>query len=149
MPLPSVPTDDGVPRPFSGGEPAFQTGRKTSWQAQISRNVCRLVLLRSAVTRLQLGIAFSILALGFATARGQDHIDPPSAPHQTARRSQGFLDYALGKINPANRDYGLSAADLRAEVVHDSIDDLYFWSNLVTLSLLATITAIRVLEHRA
>jgi hypothetical protein len=52
-------------------------------------------------------------------------------------------------INPANKDYGLSAADLRAKAVHDSIDDLYFWSNLVTLGLLATITVIRVLEHRA
>jgi hypothetical protein len=101
------------------------------------------------VTRFQIGIAFSIVALVAATARGQDHTDPSSAPHQTARRSQGFLDYTLGKINPANKDYGLSAADLRAEVVHDSIDDLYFWSNLVTLSLLATITVIRVLEHRA
>jgi hypothetical protein len=96
-----------------------------------------------------LGIAFSILTLGSATARGQDHIDPPSASHQTARRSQGFLDYTLGKINPANSDFGLNAADLRAEAVHDSIDDLYFWSNLVSLSLLATITVIRVLEHRA
>jgi hypothetical protein len=101
------------------------------------------------VTRLQIAIAFSILALGAVVANGQDHSDPPSAPHQTARRSQGFLDYTLGKINPANRDYGLSAADLRAEAVHDSIDDLYFWSNLVTLSLLASITVIRVLEHRA
>jgi hypothetical protein len=94
-------------------------------------------------------MAFGILTLGTAVVDGQDHAEPPSAPHRTVRRSQGFLDYALGKINPANKDYGLSAADLRAEAVHDSIDDLYFWSNLVTLGLLATITVIRVLEHRA
>jgi hypothetical protein len=92
------------------------------------------------MTRLQITIALSILALSAARANGQDHTDPPSAPHQTARKSQGFLDYTLGKINPANKDYGLSAGDLRAEAVHGSIDDLYFWSNLVTLGLLATIT---------
>ena len=101
------------------------------------------------MTRLQLAMAFSILILGTAVVDGQDHGEPPSAPHRTARRSQGFLDYTLGKVNPANKDYGLSAADLRAEAMHDSIDDLYFWSNLVTLGLLATITVIRVLEHRA
>jgi hypothetical protein len=101
------------------------------------------------VTRLQISIAFGILALSAAMANGQDHADPPSAPHQTVRRSEGFLDYTLGKINQANKDYGLSAAGLRAEAVHDSIDDLYFWSNLVTLSLLASITVIRVLEHRS
>jgi hypothetical protein len=101
------------------------------------------------VTRLQVSIACSILALSAAMANGQDHADPPSAPHQTVRRSEGFLDYMLGKINPANKDYGLGAAGLRSEAVHDSIDDLYFWSNLVTLSLLASITVIRVLEHRS
>jgi hypothetical protein len=101
------------------------------------------------MTRLQITIALSILALSAARANGQDHTDPPSAPHQTARKSQGFLDYTLGKINPANKDYGLSAGDLRAEAVHGSIDDLYFWSNLVTLGLLATITVIRILEHRS
>jgi hypothetical protein len=101
------------------------------------------------MTRLHTALVFGILALSVAAAYGQEHPAPVSAPHQTARRSQGFFDYTLGKINPDNRDYGLSAEGVRTGVVHDSIDDLYFWSNLVTLSLLAAVTVIRFLEQRS
>jgi hypothetical protein len=99
--------------------------------------------------RLRIAIIFSILALSAAFAVGQEHSAPASTPHQTGRRSEGFLDYTLGKINPNDKNYGLDAAGLRADAVHDTIDDLYFWSNVVTLSLLATITVIRFLELRS
>jgi len=54
---------------------------------------------------------------------------------QTARQRQGFFDYALGKINPANTDYGTAMANGRNELVGHTVDDLYFWSNAVTLGL--------------
>jgi hypothetical protein len=96
-----------------------------------------------------MAIVFGILALSAAFAVGQDHSAPASSPHQTSRRSQGFLDYTLGKINPNDKNYGLDAEGLRAEALHDTLDDLYFWSNVVTLSLLAAITLIRFLELRS
>ncbi len=99
--------------------------------------------------RLRMAIVFGILTLSAAFAVGQDHSAPASSPHQTSRRSQGFLDYTLGKINPNDKNYGLDAEGLRAEAVHDTLDDLYFWSNVVTLSLLAAITLIRFLELRS
>jgi len=101
------------------------------------------------MTRLQTALVLGTLALSAGAAYGQEHSAPSSAPHQATRKSQGFLDYTLGKINPDNKDYGLSAEGARTGVVHDSIDDLYFWSNLVTLSLLAAVTVIRFLEQRS
>jgi hypothetical protein len=74
---------------------------------------------------------------------------PPSAPaHPAAKRSQGFLDYALGKINPGNNDYGAAAADARGEVVGYTIQSLYFWSNVVSLALLAATSTALVLVLR-
>ncbi|MBN9617594.1 MAG: hypothetical protein BGO25_10470 [Acidobacteriales bacterium 59-55] len=63
---------------------------------------------------------------------------PPVSPtHPAVKHSQGFFDYALGKINPENKDYGASAADARAELVACTIQNLFFWSNLLSLTLLA------------
>jgi hypothetical protein len=74
---------------------------------------------------------------------------PSVASSQPApKRSQGFLDYALGKINPDNRDYGNSAADARSTLADYTIQNLYFWSNVVSLSLLAVASTVLVLVLR-
>jgi hypothetical protein len=74
---------------------------------------------------------------------------PPAAPSQpTPKHSQGLLDYALGKINPANKDYGNSAADARSELAGDTIQNLYFWSNVISLALLAASSTALVLVLR-
>ena len=99
--------------------------------------------------RLRVTIIFGILILSAGFAVGQDHSAPISVPRRTGRRSQGLLDYALGKINPKDRNYGLDAEGLRAEIVHDTLDDLYFWSNVLTIGLLGAITLIRLLELRS
>ena len=68
---------------------------------------------------------------------------------QTARQRQGFIDYALGKINPTNTDYGAAMAEGRTELVGHTIDDLYFWSNLLTLGLLVCAAGIIYFEWRS
>jgi len=65
---------------------------------------------------------------------------------QSLRQRQGFFDYALGKINPANTDYGAAMAEGRSELVGHTIDDLYFWSNAVTLGLLVCAAGIIYFE---
>lgn len=72
----------------------------------------------------------------------------PAPAHPAARRSEGFLDYALGKINPNNKDYGATAADIRNEVVTYTIQSLYCWSNVVSLTLLAATSTALVLVLR-
>ena len=77
-------------------------------------------------------------------------LDRPNTPtSQSAPKRQGFFDYALGKINPQGIDYGASIESVRNAVVENTIDDLYFWSNVVTLLLLSGLVAIVLLQWRA
>ncbi len=80
---------------------------------------------------------------------GQTLDRPSTRSAQSAPRRQGFFDYALGKINPHGIDYGASMESARNGVVEDSIDDLYFWSNVVTLLLLSGLVAIVLFQWRA
>jgi hypothetical protein len=68
---------------------------------------------------------------------------------QSAPKRQGFFDYALDKINPRGVDYGVSLESARTAVVENTIDDLYFWSNVVTLLLLIGLVVVVLLQWRA
>jgi hypothetical protein len=74
---------------------------------------------------------------------------PTTLTSQTVAKSQGFFDYALGKINPRGVDYGASMESARNAVVENTIDDLYFWSNVVTLLFLGGLVAVVLLQWRA
>ncbi len=74
---------------------------------------------------------------------------PAAEAAQPVAKRQGFFDYALGKINPQNKDDGAAMASHRAAVVEDSVDDLYFWSNAVTLMMLCALAAIVLFQWRA
>jgi hypothetical protein len=73
----------------------------------------------------------------------------PEKTGPTQRQRQGFLDYALGKINPSNTDYGTAMANGRSDLAGHTIDDLYFWSNAVTLGLLVCSAGIIYFEWRS
>lgn len=77
-------------------------------------------------------------------------LDRPSTPTlQSASKRRGFFDYALGKINPHGINYGASMESGRNAVVENTIDDLYFWSNVVTLLLLSGMVAVVLLQWRS
>ena len=80
---------------------------------------------------------------------GQTQSEPGAPTAQSAPKRQGFFDYALGKVNPRNTDYGSKIASARNAVVGYTIDDLYFWSNVVTLLLLCGLVAIVLFQWRA
>jgi hypothetical protein len=94
-----------------------------------------------------------LIAIVFCCVAGQFVGQTPSEPDiqvlQTAPKRQGFLDYALGKVNPHDTDYGSKMASARNAVVGYTIDDLYFWSNVVTLLLLCGLVAIVLFQWRA
>ena len=102
-------------------------------------------------SRVIIGFFVSIVMLSFVCGHslGQTPSAPNPAVAQPAPKRQGFFDYALGKINPRGNDYGASMASTRSAVVEDTIDDLYFWSNAVTLILLCGLAAIVLLQWRA
>lgn len=92
-------------------------------------------------------VAVLCLALGSSCA-GSAQTSAPAHLHPAAKRSQGFLDYALGKINPSNKNYGTTVADARGEVVAYTIQSLYFWSNVISLTLLTATSIALVLVLR-
>ena len=53
------------------------------------------------------------------------------------------------QVNPQDRDYGAIIASRRQAAVENSIDDLYFWSNVMTLILLCALAAVVLLQWRA
>jgi hypothetical protein len=94
------------------------------------------------------------LAITVAPAFAQTRHQPGSHAGQhtgqlTRRRQQSFTDYALGKINPGNVDVGRAYQEAREQIVHNTIDDLYFWSNCMSLTLLIGVTGFFFLHLRS
>jgi hypothetical protein len=80
---------------------------------------------------------------------GQTADRPGPSAQQPPAKHQGFFDYALGKINPRGKDYGATLESRRSAIVGNTIDDLYFWSNVVTLLMLSGLVGIVLLQWRA
>jgi hypothetical protein len=80
---------------------------------------------------------------------GQTADESSTQAGQATPKRQGFFAYVLGKINPQNRDYGATIESSRHLVEEHTIDDLYFWSNVVTLVLLSGLAAVVFLQWRA
>jgi len=97
----------------------------------------------SAIQLLAIALLFCAIAPVMAA---QTQTVQPQATGQAARQRQGFFDYVLGKINPSNTDYGAAMAEGRSDLVGHTIDDLYFWSNAVTLGLLVCAAGIIYFE---
>jgi hypothetical protein len=79
---------------------------------------------------------------------GQAPNQPPPSQH-SPRKQEGFFDFILGKINPNGVDYGTRMQSSRDAVVANTVDDLYFWSNAVTLLLLTGSVSIVLLQWRS
>jgi len=85
-------------------------------------------------------------SLCFAQARRSGY--DPAAQAQSPRQKDGFVDFALKRINPADKDYGQCLDESRKLLIEETIKNGYFWSNLVALVLLACLFAIIVYQHK-
>jgi hypothetical protein len=99
--------------------------------------------------RLGTLLVYTVLVLGPAFIYGQDHASTPNAQPTKSHKAQGFADYALGKVNPNDADYGAALDAARGTTVAHTIDDLYFWSNVVALILLTGVTTVFFFHLRA
>jgi hypothetical protein len=84
--------------------------------------------------------------LCFAQARRSGY-DPAVQP-QSSKQKDSFVDFALKRINPAHKDYGQCFDEGRMLLVEETMRNIYFWSNLVALGLLACLFVIIVYQHR-
>jgi hypothetical protein len=99
------------------------------------------------MTRLSMILCAMLLALP-PFSFGQTPNQPTPSQHPP-RKQEGFFDFILGKINPKGVDYGTRMQSSRDAVVADTVDDLYFWSNAVTLLLLTGSVSIVLLQWRS
>ena len=72
----------------------------------------------------------------------------PAAQAQSPRQKDGFVDFALKRINPADKDYGQCLDEGRKLLLEETMRNAYFWSNLVALGLLVCLFVIIVYRHR-
>ena len=84
--------------------------------------------------------------LCFAQARRSGY--DPATQAQSPRPKDGFVDFALKRINPADKDYGQCLDEGRKLLIEETMRNAYFWSNLVALGLLACLFVIIVYQHR-
>src|SRR5271165_2280980 len=84
--------------------------------------------------------------LCFAQARRSGY--DPAAQAQSPRPKAGFVDFALKRINAADKDYGQCLDEGRKLLIEETVRNGYFWSNLVALGLLACLFVIIVYQHR-
>ena len=101
----------------------------------------------------QLKYVFSVflgagLLTSVATAQSLGRA-PSTSDHPATKRPQGFTDYALGKINSDNHNYGSELESARDGLIINTVDDLYFWSNCVTMGLLIAVTGCYLLQLRS
>ena len=72
----------------------------------------------------------------------------PAAKDAPAKPTQGFVDFTLQRINPSDQDYGECLDQVRKLFLHESFQKGFFWSNILTLSLLGCLFVIVVYQHR-
>lgn len=81
---------------------------------------------------------------GSVSAQPQLAFQPRAAARLEKQR--GIFDYALGKVNHDDRNYGALGQALHESVVQQTVDNLYFWSNVVSLVLLAGAVSVILLQ---
>jgi len=72
----------------------------------------------------------------------------PTGHAQSSKPKDGFVDFALKSINPADKDYGQCIDEGRKMLLEGTVRNGYFWSNLVALGLLACLFVIIIYQHR-
>ena len=83
-----------------------------------------------------------------ATQAQRSAYDPATQGMPAKPKQQGFVDYTLKRINPSDKDYGECLDQGRKLVLQESVQNGYFWSNAVSLSLLGCLFIIVVYQHR-
>ena len=81
----------------------------------------------------------------FAQARPSGY--DSAAQAQSPRPKDGFVDFALKRINPTDKDYGQCLDEGRKLLIEETMRNGYFWSNVVALGLLACLFVIIVYQR--
>lgn len=99
--------------------------------------------LRIAVVGLSLTTLVSL-----ATAQGRRSRYDPADQSHPPKSKDGFVDFTLKQINSSDKDFGECVDEGRKMLLEESIENGYFWSNLMSLGLLGCLCFIIIYQHR-
>jgi hypothetical protein len=71
----------------------------------------------------------------------------PANGNQTSKPKDGFLDFTLKRINSSDKDFGKCVDEGRKILLQESIENGYFWSNVVALGLLGCLSLVVIYQH--
>lgn len=86
-------------------------------------------------------------ASSFAVMQAPRSYDPASQ-RPTEKPADSFVDFVLKRINPSDKNYGQCIDEGRKLALDETIENGYFWSNMVALSLLGCVFVIIIYQHR-
>lgn len=69
-------------------------------------------------------------------------------PDRNSRQRPSLLDFALKGINSSDRNYGQCIDESRRIVLETTIENGYFWSNLISVSLLGGFLVVMIHQQR-
>jgi hypothetical protein len=72
----------------------------------------------------------------------------PASQRPAEKPADGFVDFALKRINPSDKNYGQCIDEGRKLMLEETVENGYFWSNLVVLGLLGCLFVIIVYQHK-
>lgn len=85
-------------------------------------------------------------ASSFAVMQARPSYDPASQ-RPTGKPADSFVDFALKRTNPSDKNYGQCIDEGRKFVLEETIENGYFRSNMVALGLLGCLFVIIVYQH--
>lgn len=103
--------------------------------------------LKSAIRIALAALLIAVLPSFLSAQSGQNSYDPATG-RESSKPRDGFLDFTLKRINPADQDYGQRLDKGRALLLDESLRNGYFWSNLVALALLGCLLLLIIYQHR-
>ncbi|MFL6312969.1 MAG: hypothetical protein ACJ71W_12780 [Terriglobales bacterium] len=72
----------------------------------------------------------------------------PAANERPSKPRVGFVDFTLKRINPSDKDYGQMISAGRNLLLAETIENGYFWSNVVSLGLLGCLFILVVYQQK-
>lgn len=72
----------------------------------------------------------------------------PSPNERRSKERAGFVDFTLKRINPSDKDYGQMISAGRNLLLAETIENGYFWSNVVSLGLLGCLFILVVYQQK-
>lgn len=86
-------------------------------------------------------------AFSFVVQQAPRQSYDPASQRSVEKPADNFVDFALRHINPSDKNYGQCIDEGRKIVLEETVENLYFWSNMVALGLLGCLFVIIVHQH--